>query len=108
MDAAGGHHERRRSLPPQGISLQKSLFADHKVRVFLCNQQVTDPLTALFLQAAAKAAVPVVGACETMPTPGYDYRSWMLAGVRALQKAVTSKISTDAVTAVRDRHQVPG
>jgi zinc/manganese transport system substrate-binding protein len=79
---------------PQDIALQKSLFADHKVRVFLYNQQVTDPLTASFLQAAARAGVPVVGVYETMPTPGYDYQSWMLAETRALQKAVTSKIST--------------
>jgi zinc/manganese transport system substrate-binding protein len=30
-----------------------------------------------------------------MPTPGYDYRSWMLAEVQALNKAVASKISTE-------------
>jgi zinc/manganese transport system substrate-binding protein len=29
-----------------------------------------------------------------MPTPGYDYQSWMLAEVEALQKAVASKVST--------------
>jgi zinc/manganese transport system substrate-binding protein len=30
-----------------------------------------------------------------MPTPGYDYQSWMLAEVNALNKAVTSKVSTE-------------
>jgi zinc/manganese transport system substrate-binding protein len=29
-----------------------------------------------------------------MPTPGFTYQSWMLAEVQAIQKAVTSKIST--------------
>jgi zinc/manganese transport system substrate-binding protein len=29
-----------------------------------------------------------------MPTPGYDYQSWMLAEVNALTKAVADKIST--------------
>jgi len=29
-----------------------------------------------------------------MPTPGYDYQSWILAQVNAIEKAVTSKIST--------------
>ena len=38
--------------------------------------------------------MPVVGVYETMPTPGYDYQSWMLAEVNAIQKAVASKIST--------------
>ena len=36
----------------------------------------------------------MVGVYETMPTPGYDYQSWMLAEVQALQKAVAGKIST--------------
>jgi zinc/manganese transport system substrate-binding protein len=31
---------------------------------------------------------------ETMPTPGYDYQSWMLAEVDAIQKAVDDDTST--------------
>jgi hypothetical protein len=46
------------------------------------------------LQLAEKNGIPVVGVYETMPTPGFDYQSWMLAEVNALKKAVTSKIST--------------
>ena len=34
-----------------------------------------------------RPAIPVVGVYETMPTPGYDYQSWMLAEVQALQQA---------------------
>jgi len=36
----------------------------------------------------------VVGVYETMPAPGFDYQSWMIAEVRALRSAVTNKIST--------------
>jgi zinc/manganese transport system substrate-binding protein len=70
------------------------LISAHKVKVFLYNQQVTDSLTATFLSDAKRAGVPVVGVYETMPTPGYDYQSWMLAEVRALQLAVTKGTST--------------
>jgi len=79
---------------PQDVSLQNSLFSWHKVRVFLYNQQVTDTLTQSFLGLARKYGIPVVGLYETMPTPGYTYQSWMLAEVKALQKAVAGKITT--------------
>ena len=79
---------------PQDVSLENSLFSGHKVRVFLYNQQVTDTLTQSFLGLARKYGIPVVGLYETMPAPGYDYQSWMLAEVRALQKAVADKITT--------------
>ena len=32
---------------------------------------------------------------ETMPTPGYDYQSWMLAEVDAMDKALAHKTSTE-------------
>jgi zinc/manganese transport system substrate-binding protein len=79
---------------PQDVSLEDSLFSSHKVKVFVYNQQVTDSLTASFLSQARKDAIPVVGVYETMPVPGYDYQSWMLAEVQAMTKAVTGKIST--------------
>jgi zinc/manganese transport system substrate-binding protein len=79
---------------PQDVSLEDGLFSGHKVKVFVYNQQVTDSLTASFLSQARKDGIPVVGVYETMPVPGYDYQSWMLAEVQALTKAVTDKIST--------------
>jgi zinc/manganese transport system substrate-binding protein len=79
---------------PQFVSLQSGLFSDHKVKVFVYNQQVTDSLTASFLAAAKAHAIPVVGVYETMPTPGYDYQSWMVAEVEALQRAVADHVST--------------
>jgi zinc/manganese transport system substrate-binding protein len=79
---------------PQDVSLQDSLFSGHKVKVFLYNQQVTDTLTESFLTQARKYGIPVVGVYETMPAPGYDYQTWMLAEITALHKAVADKIST--------------
>ncbi|HTW05049.1 MAG TPA: zinc ABC transporter substrate-binding protein [Streptosporangiaceae bacterium] len=79
---------------PQDVSMQNGFFTGHKVKVFVYNQQVTDSLTESFLSLAHREGIPVVGVYETMPTPGYDYQSWMLAEVKALQKAVADKTST--------------
>jgi zinc/manganese transport system substrate-binding protein len=78
---------------PQDIALVNSLFAQHKVRLFAYNQQVTDSLTSSIRDNALKAGVPLVGVYETMPT-GYTYQRWMLAEVSAIEKAVASKTST--------------
>ena len=79
----------------QDVAIERALFAQHKVKVFLYNQQVTDTLTESFITLAHANGIPVVGVYETMPTPGYDYQSWMLAEVTALEKAVTAKVSTE-------------
>ena len=79
---------------PQDISLENGFFTKHLVKVFCYNQQVVSSLTVSIRQTAVKSGVPVVGVYESMPTPGYDYQSWMLAEVQAIQKAVASKIST--------------
>jgi zinc/manganese transport system substrate-binding protein len=79
----------------QDVATQRELFTDHKVKVFLYNQQVTDSLTESFIQLAQQNGIPVVGVYETMPTPGYDYQSWMLDEVHALDDAVVSKVSTE-------------
>ncbi len=81
-------------LPPQYVTLQDKLFEQHKVKVFVYNQQVVDSVTEAFLAAAHRAGIPVVGVYETMPT-GFSYQSWMLAEVHALQKAITGKVSTE-------------
>jgi zinc/manganese transport system substrate-binding protein len=79
---------------PQDISLVTGFFTQHKVKVFVYNQQVVDALTTSIRQTAQRAGVPIVGVYETMPMPGYRYQSWMLAEVRAIQRAVADKIST--------------
>ena len=79
----------------QDVALERNLFTQHRVRVFLYNQQVTDTLTQSFIALAQHNGIPVVGVYETMPEPGYDYQSWMLAETRALQQAVASKKSAE-------------
>jgi zinc/manganese transport system substrate-binding protein len=79
---------------PQEVTFQDNLFKQHRVTVFLYNQQVTDSLTVSFLTLAKQAGVPVVGLYETMPTPGYDYQTWMSAEAKALERALSSKRST--------------
>ena len=79
---------------PQDTATESSLFTQHKVKVLIYNQQVTDSLTESFIKLADQNGIPVVGVYETMPTPGFDYQSWMLAEVNALDKAVTGKVST--------------
>ena len=79
----------------QDVAAERSLFTRHKVAALLYNQQVTDSLTESFIALAHANGIPVVGTYETMPVPGYDYQSWMLAEVQGLQKAVADKISTE-------------
>jgi len=82
---------------PQDVTIQNDLFTGHKVKVFAYNQQVTDALTKSFLDLAKKNGIPVVGVYETMPTPGYDYQSWMMAELTALRKALSDNVSTEAL-----------
>jgi zinc/manganese transport system substrate-binding protein len=79
---------------PQAVSLQNALFSEHRVKAFVYNQQVTDSVTQEFLDHAGAAGVPVVGVYETMPAPGYDYQSWMMAELQALERAVAHAKST--------------
>jgi zinc/manganese transport system substrate-binding protein len=79
----------------QDVALERGLFTQHKVKVFLYNQQVTSTLTRSFVALAQQNNIPVVGVYETMPQPGYDYQSWMLAETRNLQQAVASKKSAE-------------
>jgi len=72
---------------PQDVSLERSLFTGHKVKAFVYNQQVTDSLTDTLLTLAHQNDIPVVGVYETMPTPGYDYQTWMVAETSALTDA---------------------
>ena len=79
----------------QDVAAERDLFTQHKVKALVYNQQVTDSLTESFISLAKSNGIPVVGVYETMPEPGYHYQSWMQAEVRALQKAVTSGVSSE-------------
>jgi zinc/manganese transport system substrate-binding protein len=79
----------------QDVAVERSLFTQHKVKAFLYNQQVTDTLTDSFITLARQNNIPVVGVYETMPEPGFNYQSWMLAEVQDLRNAVASHVSTE-------------
>jgi zinc/manganese transport system substrate-binding protein len=79
---------------PQDVTLENGLFTKHMVKVFVYNQQVVDSLTESLRAKAQSAGVPVVGVYETMPVPGYNYQSWMLAETKAIQNAVVDKAFT--------------
>ena len=79
---------------PQDVTLVSDLLRQHRVKALVYNQQVTDTITAGLVRDAQRAGIPVVGVYETMPVPGYDYQTWMLAEVHALDVAVTSGVST--------------
>lgn len=79
---------------PQDISLEDGFLSNHRVKVFCYNQQVVDSLTGSIRARARRAGVPIVGVYETMPTPGYDYQSWMLAETDAIRQAVSAGVST--------------
>ncbi len=80
--------------PAQDVSLEQGFFTQHKVKVFIYNQQVTNSLTQSLLTLASQNGIPVVGVYETMPTPGYDYQTWMRAEVNAMKQALADGTST--------------
>ncbi len=80
---------------PQDITLENGFFTKHQVKVFCYNQQVVDALTASIRDHAVAEGIPVVGVYETMPTPGYDYQTWMSAEVNAIDRAVADRVSTE-------------
>jgi len=80
---------------PEDIALEEGFFTKHEAKVFCYNRQVVDSLTSTIKQTALSAKVPVVGVYETMPTPGYDYQTWMLAEVTAIEAAITRHRSTE-------------
>ncbi|MCL5048669.1 MAG: zinc ABC transporter substrate-binding protein [Firmicutes bacterium] len=79
---------------PEAVSFEENLFSTHKVNLFVYNQQVTTSLTQSFVEYANKNSIPIVGVYETMPTPGYNYQTWMGAEIKAIQKALTGHLST--------------
>jgi zinc/manganese transport system substrate-binding protein len=79
---------------PEDITLENGFLTSHEAKAFCYNEQVVDSLTSSIRATSQSAGVPVVGVYETMPTPGYDYQTWMMAEVAAIQAAVTRDKST--------------
>ena len=94
VDVPGRRHERCRPVAA-GRRGQAALLAGRKVRAFVYNIQVTDPLTRSLIALANANGIPVVGVYETMPRPGFTYQSWMLAESAALKNAITAGTSTE-------------
>jgi zinc/manganese transport system substrate-binding protein len=80
---------------PQDVATERELLAGRKVRALVYNVQVTDPLTESLIALAKASGIPVVGVYETMPQPGFDYQSWMLAESGALKNAISARTSTE-------------
>jgi zinc/manganese transport system substrate-binding protein len=80
---------------PQDVAAEKALLSQRKVGALLYNEQVTDPLTESLITLANAHHIPVVGVYETMPEPGYDYQSWMLAETSALHRAIANHTSAE-------------
>ncbi|HWG00522.1 MAG TPA: zinc ABC transporter substrate-binding protein [Trebonia sp.] len=80
---------------PQDVATEKGLLSERKVSALIYNEQVTDPLTESLIALAGQEHIPVVGVYETMPEPGYDYQSWMLAETSALRRAVADHTSAE-------------
>ncbi len=79
---------------PQDVAMEQQLLTQRKVKALVYNRQVTDTLTESLLALARQHHVPVVGVYETMPSPGYDYQTWMQAEVQALRHALTTGTSS--------------
>jgi zinc/manganese transport system substrate-binding protein len=79
----------------QDVAAERNLLTQHRVKVLVYNQQVTDSLTESFITLARQNGIPVAGVYETTPEPGYDYQSWMLAEVQALRNAIANHVSTE-------------
>jgi len=82
---------------PEDVATQENLFSTHAVKMFCYNAQVSSPVTVSLRDLAKKSHVPIVAVYETMPTPGYDYQSWMLAEINALAKAIDHDTSTTSL-----------
>ena len=88
---------------PQDVTLQDRPVRQHRVKVFVYNQQVTDSLTeSLPLAGRKQYGIPVVGVYETMPTPATTTSRGCSPRCSALQRAVADRLSTEKpVTADR-------
>ncbi len=80
---------------PQDIATERALLDKHQVSALVYNEQVTNPLTQSLIALADRNHIPVVGVYETMPEPGYDYQSWMLAEMTALRQAIEHHTSAE-------------
>ena len=82
--APRGHHAWRRDSSPNTRSRSSATTSRWSTRSRLRSDR-----------PRKLPACPVVGVYETMPTPGYNYQSWMVAEVAAIKAAVVHGTSTE-------------
>jgi len=82
---------------PEDIAFQQALFTRHRVKVFCYNAQVSSPVTEALRALAKRSGVASVAVYETMPVPGFDYQTWMIAEIAALTKAIEHNESTVSI-----------
>jgi zinc/manganese transport system substrate-binding protein len=80
---------------PQDVATERALLSENRVSALVYNEQVADPLTESLIALANAHHIPVVGVYETMPEPGYNYQSWMLAETSVLRDAVAHHTSAE-------------
>ncbi len=79
---------------PEDVATLQTMIRDHHVAALCYNAQVTSSVTTALRSMAQSSHVPIVAVYETMPEPGYDYQSWMIAEISALTRAFTTHTST--------------
>lgn len=76
---------------PQDVAAELALLKGRRVRLFVYNEQVTDPQTQSFLAAARQSGVAVLPVYELMPAAQKHYQDWMLSTTNDLAKALAAK-----------------
>ncbi len=79
---------------PEDVATLQTMISDHHVAALCYNAQVTSSVTQAVRSQAQTSHVPIVAVYETMPEPGYNYQSWMIAEIRALTRALSEHVST--------------
>ena len=76
-------------IPPtiSQIKIFENNLRERKVRVFIFNNQVKNPLTERLRAIAQQEGIPIVGVSETI-LPDMTYIQWMLMELQALQNAL--------------------
>ncbi len=75
---------------PPSISEIKEFETDlrnHRVQLFIFNDQVVNPMTTKMLEIAKEEKIPIVGVTELMP-PNISYVDWILRELDQVEKAL--------------------
>ena len=79
----------------QDVAMERSLFTQHKVKVLLYNQQVTDSLTESFSRSRTRTASRSWASTRPCRTPATTTSRGCWPRSSDLQKAVADMVSTE-------------